>query len=276
MWNIRRTATLVTCLGALVLTGSTALAERKSPLEGQPAIRHRYEMRKGRFELGPAFGFTINRSLRHAILFGAKLQYHLNDWLSLGADFGYGIGIDSGLTTELKNQCGTSCIGSASDPSQNDDVKAWDEHQNRFSNIQLAGDIRVNFTPVAGKMGIFSKLFIGYDFYIFGGLGLAMLSNKADNISADVDGVSQGFRVGPAFGIGMHLFFTKFFSMGVEIKDIAFSDNESGGDVTRGLSDAEIAQNKILVDGDDKQFSNHWLVGINFTFFLPAAVEMSR
>jgi len=260
----------------LALASTDARAERKSPLEGQPAIRHRYEMRKGRFELGPSFGFTINRSLRHAILFGAKLQYHLNDWLSLGADFGYGISIDSGLTSELKNQCGSSCIGSASDPSQNDNVKPWDEHQKRFSNIQLAGDVRVTFTPISGKMGIFSKLFVGYDLYAFAGLGLAMLSNKADGIPSEADGVSQGIRIGPAFGLGMHLFFTKWVSMGVEIKDLAFSDNESGGDVTRGLSDAELTQNKILIDGDDKQFSNHWLVGVNFTFFLPAKVEMSR
>jgi len=261
------------CVGMALLTASASAEERKSPLDGQPAIRHRWEMRKGRFELGPSVGFSINRALRQAILVGAKLEYHLNDWLSLGADFGYGINLDTGLTTELKNQCEGTCMGPAYYPDGTE--KSFDAHKERFSNIQLAGDVRVAFTPISGKMGLFSKLFVGYDLYAFAGLGLALMSNKYDGPS-EIDGITQGFRVGPAFGFGMHLFMTKYFSMGVEIKDIAFSDNESGGDLTRGLSDDELRDGTIKLDKDDKQFSNHWFVGINFTFFLPAGVEMSR
>jgi len=268
-----RTARIAICVGMALLTASASAEERKSPLEGQPAIRHRWEMRKGRFELGPSFGFSINRALRQAITFGAKLEYHLNDWLSLGADFGYAINIDTGLTSELKDQCGASCYGPASNPADPKSEAAWDAHKERFSNIQLAGDVRVAFTPLSGKMGIFSKLFVGYDFYVFAGLGLAMLSNNWDGES-ERDGVSQGFRVGPAFGFGMRLFFTKYFSMGAEIKDLAFADNESGGDQSRGLSDSE-NDGIIKIDGDDKEFSNHWFVGVNFTFFLPASVEMT-
>lgn len=276
----KTTARLAICVGLVLVTAAANAEERKSPLEGQPAIRHRWEMRKGRFEMGPSFGFSINRALRHAILLGAKLEYHINDWISLGADFGYGVNIDTGLTKELEDQCdegGGTCLGPASTPGTTDDFKAWGEHKDRFSNIQFAGDIRATFTPISGKMGIFSKLFVGYDLYVFAGLGLAMLTNNWDGPS-DQDGVTQGFRVGPAFGFGMHLFVTKYFSIGAEIKDLAFSDNQSGGDLTRGLSDNEdpnAATGGIKLDSDDKKFSNHWFAGVNFTFFLPASVEMS-
>lgn len=253
----------------LTLFATTALAERKNPLEGQPAVRHRYELRDGRFEIGPSVAFSINRALRHAILAGAKLEYHINDWLSFGADVGYGIGIDTGLTSKLKDQCNPNCLD------YNGTAVQFDEIKDRFSNIQFAGDARVAFTPVAGKMGIFSKLFIAYDLYIFGGVGFAMLANKFDG-DADADKVSQGFRIGPAFGVGMHMYFSKFFNMGVEIRDLVFSDNESGGDVTRGLTPDELSQGRILIDADDTEFSNHWFVGINFTFFLPTTVDMSR
>lgn len=277
---MRTTARLAICLGLVLLCGSAVAQKRMSPLEDQPSIRHRYELRKGRFELGPSFGFSVNRSLRQAILLGAKLEYHLNDWLSFGADFGYGLNVNTGLANELKNQCEGSCVGPASNPAAHDDLRPWDEHKKHFSNITLAGDIRGIFTPITGKMGVFSKLFIAYDLYVFAGLGMALLSNTLEGASSDVDNVTQGFRVGPAFGFGIHVFFTKFFSMGIEIKDIAFSDNESGGDLTRGLADAELESSRsggqgILIDKKDKQFTNHWFVGLNFTFFLPTTVDVS-
>ena len=278
MRNITRTAAVATCLGAVLLTSAPTLAERKSPLEGQPAIRHRYEMRKGRFEFGPSVGFAINRSLRHATLFGAKLEYHFTDWLSLGAEFGGGLNYDTGLTKEIEGQCGAECPGPASkffdgDPSTVD--REWRNHKARFSDITMAGDIRVAFTPISGKMGIFSKLFVGYDLYAFAGVGLALMSNEADGIG-DADAITEGFRIGPSFGFGMHLFFTHWMSLGVEIKDLIFSDNESGGDITRGRSDKEQSQNAVLQDSDDRDFINHWIVGVNLTFFLPGKVGMSR
>lgn len=91
-------------LALTLLIANTALAERKNPLEGQPAVRHRHELRDSRFEIGPSFGFSVNRSLRQSITFGLKMAYHISDWFSLGADFGYGIGLDTGLTTELERQ----------------------------------------------------------------------------------------------------------------------------------------------------------------------------
>jgi outer membrane beta-barrel protein len=273
MRTTARLSTICTCL-VLVLLSSVSLAqERKSPLEGQPAIRHRYEMRKNRFELGPSFAFSINRALRQAIMLGLRVEYHILDWLSVGADFGYGVGLDTGLTKELEERCEGTCYGPASDPSNPDDIKAWDVHTERFSDLRLVGDVRLIFTPISGKLGVFSKLFMGYDLYAFVGFGMALLANKYDG--GNDDKASQGLRVGPAWGVGMHLFFTKFFALGAEIKDIAFSDNESGGDLTRGLSDDEKAAGKILIDGDDKSFSNHWFAGVTFTFFLPAKVKMS-
>lgn len=264
------------CLG-LVLLSTAALAKRRNPLEGQPAIRHRHEVRAGRFELGPSFAFSFDRSLRQAITFGLKLEYHINDWLSLGADFGYGVSYDTGLTKEIEKQCDGTCPGPASNPNSDSDDQPWSAHTDRFSNIQFAGDVRGVWTPMSGKIGIFSKLFVAYDFYVFAGVGMAMLANNYDAGGSDADKVSEGFRVGPAFGFGLHLFFTKWFSIGAEIKDIAFMDNEPGGDQTRGVSETELAAGGTkLVDGDDQQFFNHWFGGIHFTFFLPTEIKISR
>lgn len=80
----------------------------------------------------------------------------------------------------------------------------------------------------------------------------------------------------------MHMFFTKFFSVGVEIKDLIYLDNETGDDHTRGLGDTELSEwqstgnTKIVVNSEDSKFLQHWYVGINFTFFIPFQAVVSR
>jgi outer membrane beta-barrel protein len=240
-----------------------AAEERRSPLEGQPAVRHRLELRKGRFEGGISTGVSLNRFLRHAILVGAKLEYHLTDWLGVGADFGYGIGLDTGLSGEIKGKY---------------DANEWSIVSKRFSDIKLAGDVRATLTPFTGKLALFSKLFFNYDFYAFGGVALAMTENggsAGDFGDDDVDAANEGFRVGAAFGFGMHLFFNKWFSMGLELKDLMFADNESGFDLTRGLEQDEVEESTVKVNGDDSSFTSHFFVGMNFTFYLPTVPEIS-
>jgi outer membrane beta-barrel protein len=277
---MKTTLKATTVLALTLLVASTALAERKNPLEGQPAVRHRHELRDSRFEIGPSFGFSVNRSLRQSITFGLKLAYHISDWFSVGADFGYGIGLDTGLTTELERQYSDGSL--ANRPSCPTAGCGWDQLKERFSDVQLSGDIRFAFTPMSGKLAIFSKLFISYDFYAFAGLGLAILKNDFETTDKDHDGVSSGFRAGPAWGFGMHMFFTKFFSVGVEIKDLIYLDNETGDDHTRGLGDTELAEwtntgkTLIVVNSEDSKFLQHWYVGINFTFFLPFQAVVSR
>jgi outer membrane beta-barrel protein len=261
----------------LVLLPQLALGAAKNLLEGQPAIRHRFELRKARFEFGPSFSMAMNRFLRHSVLLGAKLEYHITDWLSVGTDCGYGIGFDTSVKDEIAGQYGG--------PEQ---IPRWQQLTRRMSDIQFAGDVRVSFTPFAGKLSLFSYFFIAYDMYFFGGFAFAYTKNNGDGQPAsygrvidgddnspyaEVDAANKGFRPGAAFGFGVHLFFNHWFSLGLELKDLLFSDNESGGDVTRGLTGKE--NGTVMINGDDRTFMNHMYGGINFTFYLPYKPDVS-
>ena len=219
----------IACICLLVLPAVANAVERKNVLEGQPAVRHRLEYRKGRFEFGPSFNFTLNRDVRHSVLFGARLAYHITDWMYLGADVGYGIGFNTGLTNEI----GQSYQDTSELQTQ------WEKLQNRFADIVLQGDVRAAVTPMAGKLAIFSRLTVAYDFYVFAGFGFAMTKTRNNdygttNPGDNIDAAANGFRPGFAWGFGLHLYFNRFFAMGVEVKDLLFSDNPTGGDLTRG------------------------------------------
>lgn len=277
----QRSLQFITCLG-LVLVATTAIAkEAKNPLDGQPAVRHRIELREGRFEVGPSFSFTLNRAVRDSVLFGVKLNYHIFDTFSVGAEVAGGLAYNTGLANELKDSY-----------EENKEQALWDKKQKRMSDLVMAGDIRATWTPIYGRIAVFSKLFVLYDLYLFGGFGMAYTKNSADSTdfpNEDVDATNEGFRPGLTLpGIGMHIYFNNWVSLGLEVKNIMFEDNETGADQTRGLQDDEIAQfaacgntitancSPYLVNGDDRTFSMHWLIGVNVTFFLPLEPNISR
>src|SRR5574339_74130 len=88
---------LLASLGAVLATAGVAHAERENPLDGQPAVRNRLLLVKGRLELTPSFESTINADFRHIVGGGVKLEYHLTDMLSIGA---VGVG-STALNTKL-------------------------------------------------------------------------------------------------------------------------------------------------------------------------------
>lgn len=323
--SVKYTAFLV-----LVLVSSSAFAEKKNPLEGQPAIRNRYEVRDNRFEVGPSFAFSLNRNLRHSFLVGLRANYHINNYFSVGTDLAYGVGFNSGLHGELADSYALApdTANTAEKDEKYFDNLLWQKLNNRLSDVKFAGDIRVAFTPIQGRIGAFSKLFINYDMYIFAGLGMGYTQNKGnmgDNDDdsdfrltpgksqvpsrtdpnqsvtfspkepyfqenfADVDAANEGFRVGPAFGVGMHMLINNFLSIGVEVRDLIFEDNETGSDYTRGLSDEEKADTEAgtckdgstgvtcrYVGKEDRSMVQHWYFGFNFTVFFPFEVGVTR
>lgn len=239
------------------------------PIEDQVAIRHRYELRAGRFEVGPAFAFTLNRAFMNAFMVGIRAQYHINDYLSVGTEWNFGINFRTPLTNELDDTYSADTT-----PNQGQ----FDESVKKLSRLDLIGDLRVNFTPFSGKMGVFSALFIGYDFYVFAGMAFGMTSN--DTELAEVDETNEAFNLGFAWGLGLHVYVNNWISVGLEFKDLMFNDNETGQDVTRGREadeqrSCEAGNECRLVNGDDKRFLNHFFFGFNVTFFFPMQPEIA-
>ncbi|MBW2733354.1 MAG: outer membrane beta-barrel domain-containing protein [Deltaproteobacteria bacterium] len=262
--------TLVVLLAPLI---ASAQAPGMVPLDEQVAIRHQYELRDGRIEFGPAMAFTLNRAFMDAFMVGLRAQYHFNEYLSLGTEWMFGVNYQSTLAGELedtykgKAENEDDCIGQDLPADQCYALK-----KSYFSRLKLMGDVRVNFTPFYGKLGIFSAIFLKYDFYVFGGMAFGMTEN--DTTVAQVDETNESFNLGIAWGVGLHFYVNNWISVGLELKDLMFMDNESGQDITRGREDAEQESCNAggpcrLIDGADRSFLNHFFAGVNFTFFFP-------
>jgi outer membrane beta-barrel protein len=272
----------ILALGMVVIAPTTALADRTSPLEGQPAIRHKMELRAGRFELTPTFEATISADFKQTYAFGAKLDYHLNDWLSVGALIFYGVDANTGLMDQIVNSLpAPGTPNTFPTPTQ-------DQALQHANTMPLHGAVAVTFTPWAGKMGIFGKAFINYDIYIQGGLGFAQTKNDfggndtdtiCDQNCSDPDPKKQifndprndgphnaGFQPGLMVGGGIHLFFNGWAALDISFRDYLFTDNPGGLDYNADLQ----------VTGDDRRFLSHLFVGVGLSMYLPMKENISR
>src|SRR5262252_4340408 len=79
------------------VTGGAAMADRVSPLEGQPAVRHKFELRDGRFEVTPTFELSLMAPWRNTFSVGTKISYHLTDAFSIEGLFFFGFSSNTGV-----------------------------------------------------------------------------------------------------------------------------------------------------------------------------------
>ena len=257
-----------------------ALAETRSALDGQPAVRHRMDLRASRFELGPMFGFTFLEPYRHTLVGGLKADYHLTDSLSIGAVGVFGVAkLKTGLTNEVgdaeealvnSNQCGGD---EACGRIPNEDGIRWDDAQN---SLKFAASVRATFTPFAGKLAMFSSLFAPFDLYFFGGLGVLGFKNNAGDPDTscgatvcDGDLGNDGISIGPNFGGGLHVFFSEFAALDFEFTDTLAGNNPSG----RNTNESSGAN---VVDGDDKRFGHNMMMLLGASFYFPTDAARTK
>jgi outer membrane beta-barrel protein len=272
---MHRFAPVCAALLASLLAAPLAQADRKNPLEGQPAVRHRLLLVKQRFEFAPAFESSVNADFQHTFSGGLKLEYHLSDMFSIGAVGFYGKGFNTKLNSRIVDDLPESTDDGDPTPTHDE----WVEHLNE---IQAHGAGYVTVTPWYGKLAAFGKFFVNFDFYFSGGVAFAKLKNDCctfetdpapggdlgngilpDNDPNDDPAINDGTRIGAYLGGGIHLFLSNWMALDLTVRSYLFSDNPSGLDFNADLA----------VTDDDNRFLNHLFMGVGLSFFLPADVE---
>lgn len=276
MHRMRLTGICAALLASLLVVPFAA-AERRNPLEGQPAVRHRLLLVKQRFEFAPAFESSVNADFQHTFAAGLKLEYHLTDMFSIGAVGFYGIGANTKLNSRIVDDLPDSTDDGDPTPTRAE----WEEHLNT---IPIHGAAYVSVTPWYGKLAAFGKFFVNFDFYFQGGVSMAQLKNDCDPCSFETDpapggdlengilpdsdpnndqAINDGTRIGAYLGGGIHLFLSNWMALDLTVRSYLFSDNPSGLDFNADLAVTE----------EDNRFLNHLFMGVGLSFFLPTSVE---
>jgi len=201
--NTRKIATFLAVFLAAGLYANEASAKKDGPLEGEPIVRKKMQLRKYRFQLTPYVGMSLSQPFVHMGYVGAKATFHFADWIGVRGTFGYGVvpleskllrainggGLPEGYaagTDDMTISGDQPCAGPApcrENAEGDNPAPLLHDFRAGLVRAQWQASADVVFTPFAGKLGLFSAIFTEYDIYVFGGLGLVNYTKHYDDQS---------------------------------------------------------------------------------------------
>jgi hypothetical protein len=262
----------------------------QGPLAGAPAVIGLRNYRDMRFSVQLHVAASLQDEFSRAIMPGAQLMFHPVDWLGFGVWAAFAAAnIDSALTDQVVAKGQTSAVNVLSLP----DAKKFPEQIGRLKWIVSP---QVSFIPLRGKLGIFEKLFVDSDFYLFGGVAFVGLQERADvslettnscramgmtgGLAAEINcfaptqtARASRMAVAPTFGAGISLYIEDYLSMSLEWRGIPFSWNTSGTDES-GNSRGDFPDGAINA-ADHLSHFNHFLT-LGFAFYLPTHPKITK
>lgn len=201
------------------------LEDRVAPVSGRLFVR------KGRHELSPTFGFSLDDAFFRKYLFGLRYAYHPLESLSVGIGGTFGISTPSGAVAVCRAE--TGCAAPTKDllTRTPGDISA------------LAG-LDVAWAPLYGKLNFAGEKVFHQDLYLLGGAGIVRYGDPS------ADG-AQTITFGGHFGIGTHLMLNEWFALRLEARDHIYSGKRTvNGEVVGTVE-------------------NQLLVGLGGSFFFP-------
>jgi len=299
-------ATGLLALGGLLAVESPAQAQEiqlTGPLAGAPAVRQLRWHRKGRIELAPTVSFTLLDEYSRTIMAGARVQYHLADWLGLGAWGAYGVvHMNTGLTDQIDK-----VNKERWDPSHDGDARTLTDRNasllsvgynfpEQLGQLQWVFAPQVTAVPFRGKLAVFQKIFVDTDIYFFGGPAFVGLKERSDYSAEDFNDpgktvlqqpgpvsatnkpvkpypTESRMTIAPTFGLGLSFYPGRWTGFGLEYRALPFSWNPSGFDSRGGPPDNKGPDYKV--DKDDRGYQFNQMITLSFSIFLPQELKSS-
>lgn len=231
---------------ALLLTmvvPAIAEAQTRSLQEG-PVVRRQLLYRSARFELTPAIGAAIGPVYQRELFLAITGRYHLNNSLALGLNANAGL---LSLNTSIANNYETA-----------DPVGSRELY---YARQTMLFDVHLAYSLFTGKLSMLSKLLSYLDLYVAAGGGGALIS--ADSVAEDL----AGFRFGPAFSVGLRVFFADQFALNVRFSNYMYA----GADAQRVRRGPPLSPGPI-----NERFRSHFIGTVGVSIFFPGEVRVSR
>jgi outer membrane beta-barrel protein len=188
---------------ALLFLLSPSVEALAQEMSSAPMVRHRITWRTGRSELKPGLGWTFNDRYFHNVIVNVGYDYHLLDWLALGANVGYAFPIKTGFAEDIeaqKKQDGLSFPIPA-------------------THLGLLADAHLELAD-GGKAMLWGRLAVAYDFHLILGFGLLQVkwNSEAEN-RLDNTEPGAGMKPSPKVGAGIRIFLDKGVAITLDVVD---------------------------------------------------------
>jgi outer membrane beta-barrel protein len=201
-------------------------AAKKDMHEQMYAVQQIYALRYHRFEIQPAWNFTLNDQFVTHPGPVLGLNFYVTNVLAIGVGGGYYFNNDSKFNAETRRAARVAVP---------------------LTEYQWQGALNFTYVPMYGKFAGFSDFIFHYDAYVVGGVGA--ISTRP---IAVVDPDNRSFKWGSPkvdfnIGIGLRIFFNRWFAADLEVRDYIFIDKLENTEIAANPTDPNTwyGQNKL-------------------------------
>jgi len=168
------------------------------------AVQQIYALRYHRIEIKPYWGFTLNDQFVSHPGPGLDINFYITNVLSIGLNGNYYGGLNQDSTFNFQ-------------------VRESARVATPLNEYREGANLNFTYVPVYGKFAGLSKFIFHYDAYLVGGLG--MIDTRPISI-IDPDNRSFSFKPKIDFdiGIGLRIFFNRWFAMNLEVRDYIYNE----------------------------------------------------
>lgn len=211
------------------------------------AVQQRFIIKKGRFEVQPYWGLTLNDQFVNHSAPGMALNYYITEALAVGVNGNYyrPFNVDQEFNAQVRQ---AARVGVP------------------LTEYDWGAALNFTYVPANGKFAGFGDFIFHYDAYVVGGVG--MISTRPIPV-IDPDNRSFDFATKVAFnaGLGLKVFVNRWFAVFGEVRDYIFLDE---------LESLEINEEDPSNEADwlgDSTLTNNVQLQVGVSIFIPFSFE---
>jgi outer membrane beta-barrel protein len=168
------------------------------------AMQQIFALRVRRFELNPYWGFTFNDQFVGHPGPGLALNYYITNVLAIGVNGNYfGLfNVDSKFNAQVRRSARVAVP---------------------LTEYNWGANLNFTYVPAYGKFAGFGDFIFHYDAYVVGGVG-AIATRPIPVIDPDNRNFEFTTKIAFNAGIGLRIFFNRWFAANLEMRDYIFPD----------------------------------------------------
>lgn len=222
--------------------------EAAKPLAEQIyAVQQRFIIKDGRFEFQPYWNFTLNDQFVNHPGPGLAINYYITEVLAIGVNGNYyePFNVDQEFNAQVRRAARVAVP---------------------LTEYQWGANLNFSYVPANGKFAGFGDFIFHYDVYVVGGVGA--LSTRPIPV---IDPDNRNFQFQPKLdfnaGIGLKIFFNRWFAAVLEVRDYIFLDTLENLEI-----DEFNPQDESTWEGDDS-LTNNVQAQLGVSIFIPFSFE---
>ncbi len=217
------------------------------------AVQQIYALRRLRFELNPYVGLTMNDQFVSHTAIGLQTNFYITNVIGVGLNGNFYFNDPSTFNTQTSR---AARIGQSITEYQ------WNANANFL------------YVPAYGKFAGFSDFIFHYDLYLLGGVG-AISTRPIAVVDPDNRTFDWKPKVTFNVGLGLRIFFNRWFAFTAELRDYIFFDELENQTIAQGTGTdgRPLAQDPETWLSEDLSFTNNVQGQLGLSFFLPPTWE---